>query len=80
MITSAVNNKYGVLRSFRPSSIVGSLEKSSVVTKSFESQSRNESTWEEISVNELEEPSNILSAGRCDNHNISYSEKSSEVL
>ena len=38
MITSAVNNKYGVLRSFRPSSIVGSLEKSSVVTKSFESQ------------------------------------------
>ena len=56
-------------------------EKSSVITVSFESYSElvsyilevpNESTLEKISVNELEEPSNILSAGRCDNYNISY--------
>ena len=54
-------------------------EKSSVITISFESCSElvsysleisNESTLEKISVNELEEPSNILSAGGCDNYNI----------
>ena len=50
MITSAVNNKYGVLRSFRPSSIVGSLEKSSVVTKSFESHSKLVSSSLEMKV------------------------------
>ena len=32
----------------------------------------NESTLEKISVNELEEPSNIPSAGRCDNYNINF--------
>ena len=42
-------------------------------------QSQNESTEEKISVNELEEPSNILSAGRSDNNNISYSEKSAKI-
>ena len=65
-------------------------EKSSVITVSFESYSElvsyslevpNESTLEKISVNELEEPSNILSAGRCDNYNISYySGKSAKIV
>ena len=64
-------------------------EKSCVMTKSFESYSAllsynleipNESTSEKISVNELEEPSNILSAGSCDNYNINYSGKSAEIV
>ena len=59
--------------------------KSSVITTSFESYSElvsysleipNERTSEEISVNELQESSNILSAGRCDNCNTNYSGKS----
>ena len=59
-------------------------EKFSVITTRFESYSEllshsleipNESTSVEISVNELEESSNILSAGRCDNYNIYYSGK-----
>ena len=50
MITSTVNNKYGVLRSFRSSSIVGSSEKSSVVTKSFESHSEFVSSSLEMKV------------------------------
>ena len=50
MITSTVNNKYGVLRSFRSSSIVGSSEKSSVVTKSFESHSELISSSHEMKV------------------------------
>ena len=64
LITSTAANKYTVVRSFGPSSIVVCSEKSSIITQSFESyselvsiQSRNESTSEEISVNELEEPS-----------------------
>ena len=64
MITSTAANKYAVVRSFGPSSIVVCSEKSSIITQSFESyselvsiQSRNESTSEEISVNELEEHS-----------------------
>ena len=41
----------------------------------------NESTLEKISVNELEEPSNIPSAGRCDNYNINYySGKSAKIV
>ena len=32
----------------------------------------NEITLEKISVNELEEPSSIPSAGRCDNYNVNY--------
>ena len=64
-------------------------EKSSVITTSFESYSDlvsysleipNESTSEEISVNEPEESSNILSAGRCDNYNINYSEQSAKIV
>ena len=62
MITSTVANKCAVVRSFGPSSIVVCLEKFNIITQSFESyselvsiQSRNESTSEEISVNELEE-------------------------
>ena len=39
MITSTVANKYAVERSFGSSSIAGCLEKSSVITKSFESYS-----------------------------------------
>ena len=64
-------------------------EKSSVITTSFKFYSElvsssleilNESTAEEISVNELEEPSNILSAGRCDNYNINYSGQSAKIV
>ena len=65
-------------------------EKSSVITISFESYSElvsyrleipNESTLEKVSVDELEEPSNILSAGRCDNYNINYySGKSAKIV
>ena len=64
-------------------------EKSSAITTSFESYSDlvsyslaipNESTSEEISVNEPEESSNILSAGRCDNYNINYSEQSAKIV
>ena len=66
-------------------------EKSSVITISFESYSElvsysleipNESTLEKISVNEIEEPANILSAvGRCDNYNINYySGKSAKIV
>ena len=86
MITSTVASKYAVVRSFGSSSIVGCSEKCSVITKSFKSYSElvswclNESTCEEIYVNELEEPSSILSAGRCDNYDISYSEKSAKIL
>ena len=41
----------------------------------------DESTLEKISVNELEEPSNIPSAGRCDNYNINYySGKSAKIV
>ena len=41
----------------------------------------NESSLEKISVNELEEPSSILSAGRCDNYNINYySRKSAKIV
>ena len=43
-------------------------------------QSRNESTFEEVSVNELEEPLNIFSAGRYDNYNVDYSKKSAKTL
>ena len=71
MIISTVANNYAVVRSFGSSSILGWPEKSNVITKSFECysefRSRNESTWEEISIKELEEPLNILSAGRRDN-------------
>ena len=65
-------------------------ETSSVFTISFESYSElvsysleipNESTLEKISVNELEEPSNILSVGRCANYNINYySRKSAKIV
>ena len=65
-------------------------EKSNVITIIFESYSElvsysleipNESTLEKISVNELEEPPNILSAGRCDNYNINYySGKSAKIV
>ena len=65
-------------------------EKSNVITISFESYSElvsysleipNESTLEKISVNELEEPSNIPSAGRCDSYNINYySGKSAKIV
>ena len=65
-------------------------EKSNVITIIFESYSElvsysleipNESTLEKISVNELEEPANILSAGRCDNYNINYySGKSAKIV
>ena len=64
-------------------------EKSGVIATNFESYSEllsysleipNENTSEEISVNELEEPSNILSAGKCDNYNINYSGKSAKTL
>ena len=64
-------------------------EKSSVITTNFGSYSElvsysleitNESTSEEISVNELEESSNILSAGRCDNCNINYPEQSAKIV
>ena len=41
----------------------------------------NESTLDKISVNELEESSNMLSAGRCDNYNINYySGKSAKIV
>ena len=39
MITSTFANKYAVVKSFGSSSIVGCSEKSSVITKSFESHS-----------------------------------------
>ena len=64
-------------------------EKSSVITANLESCSElvsysleipNESTSEEISVNELEESSNILSVGRCDNCNINYSEQFAKIV
>ena len=65
-------------------------EKSNVITISFESYSElvsysleipNESTLENISVNELEVPSIIPSAGRCDNYNINYySGKSAKIV
>ena len=65
-------------------------EKSCVITVSFESYSElvsysleipNESTLEKNLVNELEEPSNILSAGRCDNYKINYySGKSAKIV
>ena len=65
-------------------------EKSNVITISFESYSElvsysleipNESTLEKISVNELEVPSIIPSAGRCDNYNINYySGKSAKIV
>ena len=38
------------------------------------------STSEEISVNELEEFSSKLFAGKCDNCNINYSGKSSKIV
>ena len=69
--------------------LISCSEKSSVITTSFESYSElvsssieipNESTWEEIYVNELEEPLNMLSAGRCGNHNISYWAKSVKTV
>ena len=41
----------------------------------------NENTLEKISVNGLEEPSNLSSAGRCDNYNINYySGKSAKIV
>ena len=41
----------------------------------------NESTLEKSSANELEQPSNIPSAGRCDNYNINYySGKSTKIV
>ena len=41
----------------------------------------NENTLEKISVNGLEEPSNLPSAGRCDNYNINYySGKSAKIV
>ena len=64
-------------------------KKSSVITLSFESYSvfvsssleiPSESTYEEISVNGLEEPSNKLFAGKCDNYNINYSGKSAKIV
>ena len=65
-------------------------EKSNVITISFESYSElvsysleipNESTLEKISVNKLEVPSNIPSAGRCDNYIINYySGKSAKIV
>ena len=69
--------------------LISCSEKSSVITTSFESYSElvsssieipNESTWEEIYVNELEEPLNMLSAGRCGNYNISYWAKSGKTV
>ena len=69
--------------------LISSSEKSSIITASFESYSElvsssfeipSKSTYEEISVNELEEPSNILSAGRCDNYKINYSGKSAKIV
>ena len=65
-------------------------EKSSFITISFESYSElvsysleipNECTLEKISVNELEDTSNILTAGRCNNYNINYySGKSAKIV
>ena len=64
-------------------------EKSGVIISTFESFSNlvsssqeisNGSNWEEISFNELEEPSNILSASRCDNYNINYPGKSAKIV
>ena len=65
-------------------------EKSNFITISIESYSElvsysleipNESTLEKISVNDLEEPSNIPSASRCDNYNINYySGKSTKIV
>ena len=41
----------------------------------------NESTLGKIYLNELEEPSNIPSAGTCDNYNINYySGKSAKIV
>ena len=69
--------------------LISCSEKSSVITTSFESYSElvsssieipNESNWEEIYVNELEEPLNMLSAGRCGNYNISYWAKSGKTV
>ena len=69
--------------------LISCSEKSSVITTSFESYSElvsssteipNESTWKEIYVNELEEPLNMLSAGRCGNYNISYWAKSVKTV
>ena len=64
-------------------------EKSSVITTSLESNSElvssrleipNESILEEVSVNQLEEPSNILSASKYDNYNINRSRKSAKIV
>ena len=40
----------------------------------------SESTWEEISVNDPEKPSNKLFAGKCENYNINYSGKSAKIV
>ena len=50
MITSTFANKYAVARSFGCSSIVGCSEKSSVITKSFESHSELVSSSLEMEV------------------------------
>ena len=50
MITSTVANKYAVVRSFGSSSILGCSEKSSVITKSFESYSELVSSSLEMKV------------------------------
>ena len=64
-------------------------EKSSVITTSLESNSElvssrleipNESILEEVPVNQLEEPSNILSASKYDNYNINRSGKSAKIV
>ena len=68
--------------------LISCSEKSSVITKSFGSYSElvsssleipNERTSEEIFVNELEQHSNILTAGRCGKYNIVYSGKSTKI-
>ena len=50
MIISSVANKYAVVRSFGFCSIVGCLEKSSVITKNFESYSELVSSSLEMKV------------------------------
>ena len=61
---------------------------SNIITTSFGSNSElvcsslqipNEIVSEEISVNELKDPSNILSAGKYDNYSISFSGKSVKI-
>ena len=64
-------------------------EKSTVITKGFESNSEklslspeipNQCISKDILVNKLKEPSNMISAGKYDNCNVNYSEKCVKVI